>query len=51
MDKFFINFGMVMGVFLIDWVDGEGEGEEEMVLSFCLMDVSFEGWDGKEGRC
>ncbi|KAK0747611.1 Metallo-dependent phosphatase-like protein [Apiosordaria backusii] len=39
MDKFFINPGTATGAFSADWADGDGEGEEEMVPSFCLMDV------------
>jgi len=36
-NKFFVNPGSATGAFTTGWV---GEGEE-MVPSFCLMDVSF----------
>lgn len=44
MDKFFVNPGSATGAMTTDWaVGGEGmAGEgEEVVPSFCLMDVSF----------
>jgi vacuolar protein sorting-associated protein 29 len=47
MDKFFVNPGSATGALTADWaapVGGEGavgEGGEEVVPSFCLMDVSL----------
>lgn len=38
MDKFFVNPGSATGAFSTGWGTGEGE-EEEVVPSFCLMDV------------
>lgn len=45
MDKFFVNPGSATGAFTTNWALPEKEGgeEEEVVPSFCLMDVS--------GRC
>lgn len=44
MDKFFVNPGSATGAFTTNWALPEKEGgeEEEVVPSFCLMDVS--GW-------
>ncbi len=39
MDKFFVNPGSATGALTTDWAPAEG-GEEEVVPSFCLMDVS-----------
>ncbi len=39
MDKFFVNPGSATGALTTDWAPAEGE-EEEVVPSFCLMDVS-----------
>lgn len=45
MDKFFVNPGSATGAMTTDWVAGGGgevKGDaEEVVPSFCLMDVSF----------
>jgi vacuolar protein sorting-associated protein 29 len=42
MDKFFVNPGSATGAFTTNWALPEKEGgeEEEVVPSFCLMDVS-----------
>lgn len=41
MDKFFINPGSVTGAFTTNWAPVvEGQEEEDVVPSFCLMDVS-----------
>lgn len=37
--RFFVNPGSVTGAFTTGWVSEEEQ--EEMVPSFCLMDVSF----------
>ncbi len=39
MDKFFVNPGSATGALTTDWAAAEGAGEE-VVPSFCLMDVS-----------
>ncbi|KKY38087.1 putative vacuolar protein sorting-associated protein [Diaporthe ampelina] len=39
MDKFFVNPGSATGAFSTGWGTGEGGEEEEVVPSFCLMDV------------
>jgi vacuolar protein sorting-associated protein 29 len=46
MDKFFVNPGSATGVLTTDWAAGDAMGmgggaEEEVVPSFCLMDVSL----------
>jgi vacuolar protein sorting-associated protein 29 len=40
MDKFFVNPGSATGAFTADWGAVGGDGEE-VVPSFCLMDVSW----------
>jgi putative phosphoesterase len=47
-NKFFVNPGSATGAFTTGWV---GEGEE-MVPSFCLMDVStdFTRWDERDAN-
>jgi len=41
MDKFFVNPGSATGAFSTGWgIGDEGKEEEEIVPSFCLMDVS-----------
>lgn len=47
MDKFFVNPGSATGALTTDWAAGDAMGgEEEVVPSFCLMDVSVtsDGW-------
>jgi len=40
MDKFFVNPGSATGAFTTNWAaQGDGAEEEEVVPSFCLMDV------------
>jgi len=40
MDKFFVNPGSATGAFTTNWAaQGDGVEEEEVVPSFCLMDV------------
>jgi vacuolar protein sorting-associated protein 29 len=40
--KFFVNPGSATGAMTTGWVVGEDGKEEEIVPSFCLMDVCFD---------
>lgn len=46
MDKFFVNPGSATGAMTPDW-----NSDEEVVPSFCLMDVSFPSAPPPSGRC